>query len=100
MSRDKRKREATQHHRVDGASSQVRVREKWPGQEIGIESRTAIVARTFPRKNRIINAVRQRPIVPSLITFLTAIFTNADWSKTTSVFSTEGISRRCCDRLP
>ena len=42
--------------------------------EIGIDSRTAIVARTLPRNRRIMMPVRQRPIDPSLMTFLIASF--------------------------
>ena len=45
---------------------------------MGMESNTEIVARRLPRKRRIIRAVRHRPMLPSLITFFTAIFTKTD----------------------
>jgi len=47
-------------------------------QDTGIEIKTAIVARTFLRKRKIIKAVKHSPMVPSLITFFTAILTNTD----------------------
>ena len=39
---------------------------------------TAIVARRFRRNSKIMIPVRQRPIVPSLMTFLIAVFTKTD----------------------
>src|SRR6201990_1589710 len=63
-------------------------------QEIGIDSITATVARTLPRKSRIIRPVRQRPMAPSLMTFLIAVLTKTDWSKTTLVFRASGMSSK------
>jgi beta-glucosidase-like glycosyl hydrolase len=50
------------------------------------------VARMLPRKTRIINPVRMRPMQPSWSRFSTAFLTNLDWSKTTFVTSFAGTS--------
>ena len=51
--------------------------------EIGMERKTATVARKLPRKIRIIRPVSKIPIPPSRNTVEMASFTNTDWSKVT-----------------
>ena len=54
------------------------VKSRQTSADSGIESSTANVARGLPRKTRIITPVRTRPMLASLIRFLTASFTKID----------------------
>ena len=64
--------------------------------ESGMEKKTASVARMLPRNIRIINEVRKSPMAPSCKRVSIAVFTKSDWSNTTRLISSFGMSTRRC----